>query len=246
MLANLTLLIPYRRREAALLSLLTWLEINSFPKDWSELQVLLLEGDQFPSTAIQSLVQQYGLSYHFLEIGAVFHKTKLLNHGLSLVKTAFVAAYDVDLIPLHHNVLRRHLRLTEESPSLLISGYRLMLNIESWLGYPSLQHLATTAQIAPEDQPSALCKHLIANERFGVLPLFATERLRGIGGWDESFLGWGAEDQDMIERYLGSDLSLSRVPELVYLHLAHPYTPDWYTAELVERNRRYYYSKHRE
>lgn len=243
MLADLTLLIPYRRRQASLLSLLKYLEINSFPQDWPELQILLLEGDQSPSISIQSLAQHLGLEYQFLDVGATFHKTRLLNYGLSLVKTAYVAAYDVDLIPLHLTVLRRHLWLAGASPALLITGYRLMLSIESWPGYPALTELATSAQIAPEDQPSALCKHLVANERFGVLPLFATERLQKIGGWDETFLGWGAEDQDVIERYLGNDLCLCRVPELVYLHLAHPYPPDWYSSEGVERNRRYYYSK---
>lgn len=243
---DLTLLIPYRERRPALLSLLTWLRIYEFPQDWPELQILLLEGNEVADAEVQALASQHGLDYDCFNVGAVFHKTRLLNYGLNRVKTQYVTAYDVDLLPLQSRVLRQHLHLTAASPALLITGYRLMLDIESWPGTPALDDLATSAQVAPEDQPSALRKHLITHERFGVLPLFTTARLQNLGGWDEAFVGWGAEDQEMIERYLGQDMSLCRIPELVYLHLAHGYHPSWYRTELIEHNRHYYYSKRRE
>jgi N-terminal domain of galactosyltransferase len=240
---DLTLLIPYRNRMSALLSLLKWLQLHGFPAAWPGLRILLLEGAESASVEVQSLCQSYGLAYHFLDMGPVFHKTKLLNLGLSLTQTRYITAYDTDLLPLNPSTLRKHLQLAINSPALLITGYRLMLETESWSGAPTLTELATSGQIAPEDQPTALRKHLLEQERFGVLPLFATERLQELGGWDESFLGWGGEDQDMIERYLGQTMSLCRVPELVYLHLAHDYHPDWHNPALIEQNRHYYYRK---
>jgi hypothetical protein len=241
--ADLTLLIPYRDRQPAFLSLLKWLEMHQFPQSWPDLKIMLLEGTRTPSSEIQSLAHNYGIDYQWLDIGPVFHKTRLLNFGLSQVQTPYMMAYDVDLLPLNRSILDKHLELAATSPSLLVTGYRLMLESESWSGDADLTHLATSAQIAPEDQPSALKKHLIAQERFGVLPLFTTVRLQQLGGWDESFVGWGAEDQEMIERYLGKTLSLCRVPELVYLHLAHSYHPGWRSTSLIERNREYYYKK---
>lgn len=97
--------------------------------------------------------------------------------------------------------------------------------------------------IAPEDQPTALWKHLTQHEKFGVVPLFQRQRLQAIGGWDEAFVGWGAEDQDLIERYLVGGYALCRCPELVYLHLWHDREAAWTEPELVAQNRLHYYGK---
>lgn len=96
---------------------------------------------------------------------------------------------------------------------------------------------------APEDQPTALWKHLMRYEKFGVVPFFCRDRLLAIGGWDERFLGWGAEDQDMMEGYLSTGVSLCRCPELLYLHLCHLTDPNWSEVQLIQQNRDYYYSK---
>lgn len=91
--------------------------------------------------------------------------------------------------------------------------------------------------------PTALWKHLTKHEKFGVVPFFQRERLSEIGGWDEEFVGWGAEDQDLIERYLKNGYALCRCPELVYLHLFHKQETRWTEPFLVQQNRDYYYWK---
>ena len=106
-----------------------------------------------------------------------------------------------------------------------------------------LDQALTVATIAPEDQPSALRKHLLQGEKFGVLPYFQHQRLLHINGWDEAYVGWGAEDQDVIERYLADGRHLLRSPQLVYLHLHHGADPHWREPDIVATNRHYYYRR---
>lgn len=99
------------------------------------------------------------------------------------------------------------------------------------------------ASLGPEDQPSALRKHLLGGERFGVMPLFWRDRLQTLGGWDEAFVGWGAEDQALIEHYLTPQQALCRCPELIYLHLHHGPAAGWNEPDLTQKNRDYYYRR---
>ena len=87
---------------------------------------------------------------------------------------------------------------------------------------------------------------ILRGEKFGVMPFFCRQRLLDIQGWDEAFIGWGAEDQDLIERYLGQGRTLCRSPRLVYLHLHHEAEPQWREAETVASNRQTYYQKRQE
>jgi hypothetical protein len=64
-----------------------------------------------------------------------------------------------------------------------------------------------------------------------------------LNGWDEHYVGWGAEDQDMIHRYLGSDRFLLSSTDVVYLHLEHGHVADWNDGELTRKNREYLYKK---
>lgn len=238
---ELTLLIPYRQREKALGSFCDWLIRTRNSEVCPDVRVLLLEGSLTPTEKVCMMTANAGIEYYFIENEGVFHKTRLLNFGLKLVSSHYVLAYDVDLIPYRYSLLR-HLHLTKSSPLFLVTGYRLMLDRASLIG-SNLDEEIERATIAPEDLPTALKKHLTSFEKFGVLPMFETELLQQLGGWDENFLGWGGEDQDLIERYSRLGFTLCRVPELVYLHLHHGYEPDWHSPDILTRNRSYYYDK---
>jgi hypothetical protein len=140
--------------------------------------------------------------------------------------------------------LTRHYHLATLPGEFLVTGYRLMSD-SPYLEIHQIPEALERSAIAPEDQPTALRKHLMGGEKFGVMPFFNRQRLLSLQGWDETFIGWGAEDQDLIERYLGTGVSLCRSPHLVYLHLQHGADPQWCEAETVVANRRHYYQKQR-
>lgn len=237
---ELSLITVYRRRVAHLETLLRWWQqaFHQYPQyEW-----IVIEADTQPSPNLaQKLLQSCRVRYHFLPNTGMLHKTRALNLGLQLARGQYVAPLDVDLIPVG-DTLAHHHHLATLSDQLLITGYRLM-SPQADLEMHQLSEAIAQATIAPEDQPTALRKHLLGGEKFGVMPFFRRQRLVDIQGWDEVYIGWGAEDQDLIERYLSNDGSLCRSPHLVYLHLHHEAEPQWCEASVIAANRQHYYQK---
>jgi predicted glycosyltransferase involved in capsule biosynthesis len=238
---RLSLITPYADRVSHLLTQLDWWQ-SIDDKSW--LDWIIVEVTPEPSIELPQLLASHQVKYVHLPCTSPFHKTKALNLGLQQAQGDWIAAFDVDLIPIG-DTLNRHCQLAANSPQLLVTGYRLMAATAT-VDMNDLDAAIADATIGPEDQPSALCKQLLKGERFGVMPLFERSRLQSIGGWDETFIGWGAEDQDVIERYLMPARSMCRVAELVYLHLQHDAAPNWNDAALTDQNRQYYYQKQSE
>ena len=237
----LSLLVTYRQREPHLQTQLRWFQKQVELRLLENIEVLLVECDREPSQWIQYAHKNRNFHYLYYSCDGVFPKTKALNFALKYAKGQFITPFDVDLIPWE-NTLLRHLEMAQLNPKLLISGYRVMLDRET-LDFTDLTPYIKRAAIAPEDAKTALWKQLFHRERFGVLPFFSRDRLLEIGGWDENFLGWGGEDQDIIERYLADGRYFCRSPELIYLHLFHEKIKQWNETEIIERNRKYYYQK---
>ncbi|WP_204105308.1 MULTISPECIES: galactosyltransferase-related protein [Spirulina sp. CCY15215] len=239
----LSLLITYRQRKEHLETQLSWFSEQAKLGLLENIEILIVEGDRTSSQWIQTELKQPNFRYFHYPCEGIFPKTKALNLALKYAKGKLVTPFDVDLIPWE-NTLLRHLEMAELNPKLLLSGYRIMLDKKT-IKPTNIATLVENAAIAPEDQTTALWKQLIHRERFGVLPFFQRDRLLEIGGWDENFLGWGGEDQDIIERYLADGRYFCRSPELIYLHLFHEKIEQWNETEIIAKNRQYYYQKRR-
>lgn len=238
---KLSLIVAYRGRESHLRAQLAWWNTKVTSSLLSACEVIIVEADQTSSTWIQSEIEGTNVQYVHLPVTGVFHKTKALNLGLALSQGQFVAPLDVDLIPLGET-LKQQLQMAQSAPQFLVAGYRVMAN-SRLIDVKDIPAIREQTSIAPEDMPTALWQQLIHQERFGVVPFFNQSRLIEIGGWDEAFVGWGGEDQDIIERYLQDGRYLCRSPELVYLHLPHEPNSQWTRKSLVEQNRKLYYQK---
>jgi hypothetical protein len=224
----LTLLIPFRNRHSHLLKLLEYFSMfnSSF-----EVEFIILESAG-KATLHDHPWPDQRFRYTFIKQPGIFHKTLLLNTGLSLSKGTLIIPYDVDLLPVG-DALNRSVTTAITCDNLLIAGYRLMSSEEE------LDQLT----IAPEDSISALKKYLLNKELFGVCPVFHKKRLLEIGGWDENFKGWGVEDQDIIERYCEKKIVFARSPQITYTHLYQEKQEGWNNHELTIRNREFYAAK---
>ena len=229
----LSLLIPYRNRQAHLQTLINWFSVDRSYA--GRIEVILLELDAAPTAAREQVIAA-GMRYEFVECPGAFHKTRALNVGLQLCDSELVTSFDVDLVPID-DALNRQLQAATALPNVLLTAYRLLSRRRQV--EPEIVALAAAkSRIAAEDGKSALRKQLLRRERFGHVPMFVTEDLRSIGGWDEGFVGWGAEDQEVIERYVAASGRLFvRAPDFTYLHLFHGPVELWNEPEFVRRNR---------
>lgn len=242
-----SLLTPVRNRPHHLAKLVAWLDREISSKAVPLLELVIVESGSRDGAEYAKAYPW--LRYSYEEAEGAFNKSRLLNVALTRSWGDFVSCHDVDLLPCS-GVLKRHLQLARNLPGALVGGYRLFLapgdeaHVIDQSGLLRLLRARGEPSLAPEDRPSALLKYLTGAERFAACPLFRREWLKSVGGWDEAYVGWGAEDQDLIHRVLRLGLALVRCPDLVYLHMAHGPDPDWNVPALTETNRRRFASVH--
>lgn len=234
---DLSLLVAYRKRPLHLKCMLEWFAISSAVN--AHIELIIVEYSLSPSI---TATKGRNIKYFHVPGDGIFNKSKLLNIGLKNSSGKMVAAYDVDWVPVDLS-FRRHLMLAEKSEDLLVAGHRLNYP-EEYLNSAEIEQARYSTSVAKEDcSEKYLRMQLIEGQRFGILPLFSREILLETGAWDEAFEGWGGEDQDVIERYLGNSRYLVKCPDLLYIHLNHGKAEGWNDAALIEKNNALYYSK---
>jgi hypothetical protein len=232
---SLSLLLPLRGRAVQARAVLPRL-VETLATQPSDCELIVVESTDEPTH--EGLCRDLGIRYAFDCASGTFHKARLLNVALAMAQGEVVAPYDIDLLPSRHTA-QLHLELAMAHPQLLITAFRLMSEHE--LPTDDLEEMRREGKLGPENGPSAVRKWLVQGERFGVVPHFRRDILLGLGGWDENYVGWGAEDQDMIERYLATGIHFMASPDLVYLHLHHPPDPAWSEDRHRAANMAHYY-----
>jgi hypothetical protein len=243
---RLSLLTCYRRRESHLRVLLPWLARARAEDGFTDFELVLVEGDERPTAAAAYAERYDWVRYLHVEMSGWFHKTMLLNRAFDVSRGEFLIHLDADLLPAR-GVLGRHLSLAAASPRCLVSGYRLqlpwMLDPESPPTPEELTHTLTTddtpyeKMVCSEDDATTLCKHLLKGERFGVCPCFPRGPYAAAGRMDETFVGWGADDQDLMETVCEQGFSMVRSYDLLYFPLPHEHESDWADPARTAENR---------
>lgn len=238
---EIAMIVPYRGREHHLACFTEWMLRT--PSAQRPRELLIVEAAELPTGAAREAAGTLGATLVNVPYEGVFHKSRLLNIGLAMTRAELVLPYDVDLVPVGETLVR-HARLAGTHRDLLVTGYRLMSRRDR-IELPVTQEIAAEATMAVEDREISHRLHLVHGYRFGISPIFERSRLAAIGGWDEEYRGWGAEDQDLIDRYLASGTSFVRSPDLVYLHLHHDATAGWNDLRYVVANRDRYNERRR-
>lgn len=247
---QLSLVVPYRKREAYLNLLLSRLSAIREQEGFTGFELVLVEGDEQP--AARDLVDKYEWArYLHVLLPGVFNRALLANRGAAVANGEYLMVYDVDLLPAD-GVLSNHLALASASPASLVAGYRLQL---PWmLSEPAIPDASRLVEesaarkqslVCPEDSYGALVKYLLCGEKVGVCACYPAKTFASVGGMDEGYVGWGPEDSDFMERMCNTGLALVRCYDLLYYHLPHDLEKLWYDPALVEANRARYNEKRR-
>ncbi|MDY7094027.1 MAG: glycosyltransferase family 2 protein [Acidobacteriota bacterium] len=227
---KISLLVPYRNRTVHLRNLLSWFRQADAP----DRELILVEGAA--EKTVQRLVEDCpGARYLFVENPDAFHLSRLLNRGLAAARGELILPFDVDLLPAP-GVFRRHVAAAASAPRLVVAGYRLLTPLES-VSPEQRQEILFRVRLAASDHQQTILKRILDGESYGVAPILWRERLEEVGGWDEGFVGWGAEDQDLLERYLSDGRHLVRSEAFAYLHQHHEFESAWREPHLIAENR---------
>lgn len=200
-----------------------WAYLN---RDWVELVVVeMVEPPNEPVYALYSLL---GEKYVMVESKHGYERSRLLNIGTDVASGNWLLFNDVDVV-YPPDFIEHWKRMADEHK--VFSNYRFV----SRIGPKSTKHVFEDPYrrrfgYAIDDPDHAEKSIIYANEEGGCSCCLSISRsfFNDIGGWNEAFVGWGGEDNEMAERinYLLEDGGPLHehyaVDRLIHLH--HPET----------------------
>jgi len=173
-----------------------------------------------------------GLQYHYLHPrSSDFRLAQARNMGLSHAEGDRVIICDCDTVP-ETRFVHKHgqegrpkdvfVGLRSRVPQSLVEGsLDIRVHDSFWAENATVKDIRldestvfgrTYAQLPDVPNPWVVC--------WGCNFSASADAMRRMGGFDESFIGWGGEDEDMAERLHRSGLAFHRTDALVY-HLDH-------------------------
>jgi cellulose synthase/poly-beta-1,6-N-acetylglucosamine synthase-like glycosyltransferase len=158
-----------------------------------------------------------------------FHKARALNIGLRRVKTQFVCATDVDQV-FNPNFFEKIFCNLMKCPKIFIMCKTFHIrNFTLSLKEYSYGKLLDIAKKQTKRVYGEGCCNSVE-----------TEWLKSVRGWDENYIGWGAEDSDLMLRARFSKFKVIWMQNLTnMIHLPHSKNAIYYSNIYTRRNRQY-------
>jgi len=176
-----------------------------------------------------------GFNYEFVEdTNSVFHRTKWINHLISMAETPYVAIWDTDAVAPPEQIITgvEKLRNKEDIPCFPYDGrfyscdkvscdiFKKYLNIEILTGRIPVMRL------------------MHGYHSVGGAFIVNKEEYKKAGGENENFYGWGPEDTERVKRLEIMDLPIFYSTGVLF-HLWHPMGKNsWFACSETEKQNR--------
>ena len=218
--ASVTFVIPVRidseeRRDNLSVIIEQLLSIN-------EVEIIILEADA--KSALEKQHFSCQVRHHFIrDEGPVFHRTKYLNKLFGMTQSPIVGVWDADVLVAKEQI--------EESIEQIRSGNALM-------SFPYDGRFYTLSPALSANFRAKRSYEIFKEQNVKLSMSFGTYSVGGaffvnrdvycsIGGENENFYGWGAEDNERVKRLEILEQRIHRSSGALY-HLYHPRTNSHY------------------
>ena len=215
-LRDVTVLVPFRADSADRKRNLRW--IVSFLLKHADTTVLIGEDKAGPSDVADALGPELAARCRHLHLTGndtpFTHKAHLLNRMVEAAETPIVALHDTDVVvdPVQYALARNAVR----GGAAMAFPYN---GLFFWILGREVHRFGHTLSAAPLN---AVCPRfpLMHRDSPGGGAFFDRAALLAAGGYNERFVSWGYEDDEIVERLRRLGLRVERVPGPLY-HLEH-------------------------
>jgi len=219
----LSIVIPVRNRYAQLKHCLRTLS-SDYQETMDDVEVIVV--DYGGTDGIQRLVESYGFKYVYTHNQGMFCKTHALNIGLKVSTGEYVANIDADMI-LQSNFIAVLLREAAEDKFVLCRCWHLpKMDIDDNFEYFDLKSKCTFGH----------------KEGIGACQMASRSVWLDLNGQDESIVGWGSEDWDVVHRMRLKGMNQVYIHgKTSFIHQDHytPFTTPYKNRKLHEDHDRY-------
>lgn len=193
--------------------------INFLKKTYDDFELIILEGDKRPLFKFHENYSE-NTRYFFFEDQGPFNKSRLLNQGAKFSRSEVICFHDADMIGWPH--LMRHAVdvLLDSDTSDVRTPHWSILNVSGHLKRRFCQTLdfSCLKTIDPDNPPRDV-NVLYKNQSSGIT-FWKKDRFFAVGGYNESFVAWGGEDEELLIRATRLGLRWHSVPPPTF-HLHH-------------------------
>jgi hypothetical protein len=181
-----------------------------------------------PTALYDSFRSRIKCTLSLREDDAPFHRTKYLNKMISSATTPFVCSHDADVI-IPTDSIDRSLYYMEKLNADVVYPYGHAINgnfqRRIFLGASGMQDCeAMTSQTLQNNFHGMITgKNVIEwSAAYGQSIFVRTSFYKSVGGENEQFLSWGAEDVERYVRFMRFGGRVARLAESLIAHLEHP------------------------
>lgn len=215
-LRDTTFLIPFRADSDDRKRNLRWIVAHLLKH--ADTNILIGEDKAGPSDVAEALGSELAYRCRHLHLTGndtpFTHKAHLINRMAEAAETPIVALHDTDIVvdPVQYVLARDAVR----HGGGLVFPYN---GLFFWIMGREVHRFGHTLSAAPLN---AVCPRfpLMHRNSPGGAAFFDRDRLRSAGGYNEIFLSWGYEDDEVVERFRRLGLTVERTPGPLY-HLEH-------------------------
>jgi len=193
---------------------------------------------------VRNVLDWYEKCYKWLKVVKVdrntklFHKSRALNIGIRAAETKYVCMTDVDQIfqPNFYSIFAKE------------------ISNENFIRCKT-QFLSHLPKISPKNLNLGIYRELLVESKkdpqrksFGEGCCHGVSRdwLLSVNGYDEKYIGWGYEDNDLVYRAKESGYDMFWVDSLTsMIHLPHPRDVTYFSNKLISANKAYFIGRHK-
>lgn len=230
---DLTFIIPVRvDSEIRLRNLL--LVVGFLLDHMQDSSLYIMEGDSSPK--VKGLPSTDRIKYCFIEDhDPVFFRTKYLNRMTAMVRTAYLAVWDTDVLVAESQIREAYMRLRSGESDFVFpyDGRLYQVTLFFQDAYKQNGDLSILTEYTP------ILPLMFGNNSYGGCFMVNCEKYIRAGMENEHFYGWGPEDLERVKRWEILGYKLSRIQGPAF-HWDHPVLENSrsFNREIGQKNNR--------
>jgi len=170
----------------------------------------------------QFLEDSPNVNYEYIKDGELLHRTKMLNDGMKKSTRKFVASYDCD-VAFVPSAIHDTLQVLREGKSIYVLPYNgVSIDIQKELRNNFMTDFDFS--ILPCYEPSIPLYtkgpnyEVVHNRGLGGAVFFEKEQFLANGGYNEKFISWGWEDNELFSRFTTLGYPIARIGGKINLY----------------------------
>jgi hypothetical protein len=186
--------------------------LNYYSINFPESRFIIIEDDKNHRAEFDTIQwPKKRTSFYFIKNNSYYHRTRALNYGIKKAKTSIVVSLDTDcIVPVDSFNKCVAALLDDATIALPYNGYFIDVatsirkafieqNYEYNALYSKLPDLSTLKLAYTNHEFSVRCTNDL-HQGVGGIVLFNKQRFLEMGGYNEKFICWGAEDNELLSR----------------------------------------------